>query len=328
MELSRNAKRKVESTHPSRKFYPKKVENISCPDVFKVGTHKFSDGNEVSIFDVNDYRALNQLIGYAKFLNSEYGDVYYRGEAHIHTSVLPSISRAQNPSRLEQSLNNVVKCSIEDEKFSKVAKLSGFKKYKNSCLIVEAMLQHYGFSTHFIDVVDNHWIALWFGLNQCSTIKKHNIYCQYKRRTINPLDLIMNQDSKDKSKELDIYQYMLLIAVDNNSAPIERGIHVGNDLISINLRSSLPSVFLRPHAQHGLVVMKNRHNTEDPYCISSNVIGIIRLRIDKVALWLGEGSLLSNANLFPSPAYDYGYELLLERKDLFENEFHTIAQYI
>lgn len=283
----------------------------------------FEAGHEVPIFDIFDYRALNQLIGYAKFLNTDYGDVYYRGEVRLHASLLPSICRQHNPTGFEQALNSVIKKTINDDDFSKTAKLSSFKKEKNAKMIVEALLQHYGYSTHFVDLVDNHWIALWFGLNQFKKIKNLSEYCYYQKRIINPIELFSSSD-----RETSIYQYMLLVAVDNNVAPVERGIYVGNDIITIDLRSTLPSIFLRPHAQHGLVVRRNRHESQASYDIASNVVAIARLRVDNVLAWIGSGDLLETANLFPSPAYDFGYEILLERKDLFENKYHKIAQYI
>lgn len=323
VKLSKYGEQKIKHTRPSKKFSPKVVQNISNPYINKIAIHKFQTGHEVPIFDISDYRALNQLIGYAKFLNTDYGDVYYRGEVHLHQSLLPSISRKPNSYKYEQESNCAVKNAIRDDRFSRVAKLSGFKGKQSANLIVEALLQHYGYSTHFIDLVDNHWIALWFGLNEFKKIKNLSEYCYYKKRTINPVELVTTKDPTAS-----IYQYMLLVAVDNNAAPIERGIYFGNETITIDLRSSLPSIFLRPHAQHGLVVRRNKHDPDTSFDMAQNVVAIARLRIDNVISWVGEGSLLETANLFPSPAYDYGYEILLQRKDLFENLYNQIAQYI
>ena len=323
MKLSKNGEQSIKRTRPSKKYTPKVVQDLSSPYIKKIVLHKFQTGHEVPVFDVSDYRALNQLIGYAKFLNSNYGDVYYRGEVNLHQSLLPSVSRKQNFSKYEAALNNAIKNAIGDDKFSGFAKLSGFKGRQSPDLIMEALLQHYGYSTHFIDLVDNHWIALWFGLNKIKKIKNLSEYCCYQKRVINPVELVTAKDPT-----ADIYQYMLLVAVDNNAAPIERGIYWGNETITIDLRSSLPSVFLRPHAQHGLVVRRNIHDTVTSFDMAQNVVAIVRLRIDNVISWIGEGSLLKTANLFPSPAYDYGYEILLQRKDLFENQYHKIFQYI
>lgn len=324
MQISKNLKKKTKSTHPSKKYSPQVIENISSPYITKVGMHKFKNGHEVSLFEVRDYRALNQLIGYAKFLNTNYGDVYYRGEVELHDTLLPSVSRKPGCANYERVLNTVIDKTLKDAKFAKTAKLQGFKGRHNPWYVAEAMLQHYGYSTHFIDVVDNHWIALWFGLNKYRTIKNLSEYCMYEKRVVNPIELI---NAKEDAKS-EIFQYMILVAVDNNAAPVERGIYIGNDIITIDLRSSLPSIFLRPHAQHGLVIRRNIHQTGESFDLASNVIAVVRLRIDNVAQWIGEGSLLSNQNLFPSPAYDYGYELLLQRNDLFATEYQHIAQYV
>lgn len=317
MQISKKARKKIKNPKPNPKYEPKKIQVFNHPDIKIIGKHQFKSGNEVNIFDVNDYRALNQLIGYAKFINTDYGDVFYRGETSLHDTLLPSIERKPSMVKYEDELSKVINNANNDEKFIKFAKLSDFRKKKTSTMVTEAILQHYGYATHFIDVVDNHWVALWFGLNKYRTIK--NRYSIYERRLINPIDLIHSETVPD------IYQYMILVAVDNNAAPLDKGVYFGNDVITIDLRSSLPSVFLRPHAQHGLVIKKNLHVCQDTYDLSKNVIAIARMRIDKVSNWIGQGSLLSNENLFPSPAYDYGYEILLQREDIFKNPLHNIS---
>lgn len=300
----------------------RKIGKFSNPYVNEIGIHHFGDGTEALIFDVGNPNALNQIIGYAKFINADYGNVYYRGETELHSSVLPSIAREAGHQKYEESLNRVIAAAIADEQFTNCAKLSNLSNSKASKLIAEAMLQHYGFSTHFVDVVDNHWIALWFGLNQYATITNLSTYSFYKQRRITPVELLSPQGQSD------IYQYMLLIAVDDSVVPLERGVYQGNDTTTIDLRSSLPSVFIRPHAQHGLVIKRNTRSPADSFDLSSHVIAIIRMRIDHVAQWIGTGQLLTSSNLFPSPAFDYGYEILLKRTDLFETAYHHIAQYI
>ncbi|MBQ6165537.1 MAG: FRG domain-containing protein [Clostridia bacterium] len=323
MNISDKAERKTKSTKPPKRNKPVNIKAISSPFIKSVGVHEFANGNIVPIVEVSDYKALNQVIGYAKFINTHYGDVFYRGETKLHNTLLPSISRKSNCTFLEKELNGAIKTLLNDEKFSNTAKLTGFKGKNNPKLIAEAMLQHYGYSTHFVDLVDNHWIALWFGLNQFESIKNVKEYCLYKTRTISPIDLVSSAHDDES-----LFQYMLMVAVDNNAAPVERGLYIGNDTITIDLRSTLPSLFLRPHAQHGLVLRKNIHLSGESYDLASNVVGIVKLRIDNVIKWLGNGELLSSENLFPSPAYDYGYDILLSRKDLMEFKYQKIAKYI
>ena len=45
--------------------------------------------------------------------------------------------------------------------------------------------------------------------------------------------------------------------------------------------------------------------------MASQVTAILRIRIDRVSEWLGNGSLLTKENLFPSPSIDQGYNNLL-----------------
>lgn len=174
-------------------------------------------------------------------------------------------------------------------------------------LIIEGLLQHYGIKTHFIDVVDNHWIALWFGLYKAIEIKSVKSYICYRKRTIN------------KIKCDDGYQYMILIASNNNLTNLFNLNETKSETVTIDLRANTPSTFLRPHAQHGLVIRKLKNDETSGYDISKYVVGIIKISINCVDKWLGDGTLLTVDNLFPSPAYDLGYDLLLERNDLFKD---------
>lgn len=83
-----------------------------------------------------------------------------------------------------------------------------------SKLRIESLLQHYGIPTNFIDVVDNHWIALWMGLNKSIEIKSLTKYYYYEERTI---PRIITEKDKENLDKL-LYQYVLLIAVPSNKS--------------------------------------------------------------------------------------------------------------
>ena len=55
-------------------------KTLSAPGLQYVDTYSFTCGNTVPVYDVSSTHALNQIIGYAKFINKEYGEVLYRGE--------------------------------------------------------------------------------------------------------------------------------------------------------------------------------------------------------------------------------------------------------
>ena len=55
--------------------------------------HKFHDNHVVPVYELRTTGALNQIIGHVKFLNSEYGNVYYRGITGLFDNVRPSLMR-------------------------------------------------------------------------------------------------------------------------------------------------------------------------------------------------------------------------------------------
>lgn len=273
-----------------------------------VDMHEYDSGHKVPIYLVNNYYALNKILGYAKYINGDYGTILYRGECSLHNTMLPSIHRGKKSKRTchnaNYNLNELKRHILSDKKFVKVL-VADNQPYRE--LIIEGLLQHYGIKTHFIDVVDNHWIALWFGLYKAIEIKSVKSYICYRKRTIN------------KIKCDDGYQYMILIASNNNLTNLFNLNETKSETVTIDLRANTPSTFLRPHAQHGLVIRKLKNDETSGYDISKYVVGIIKISINCVDKWLGDGTLLTVDNLFPSPAYDLGYDLLLERNDLFKD---------
>lgn len=119
--------------------------------------HEFSSGYKVPIFEVESYNGLNQIIGYAKYINSD-ATILYRGECKLHTTMRPSINHTiisqAARDRANSKLNSMINNALADEDFSRFIKLDRLER--NSKYILESVLQHYGVATHCIDVVDNH----------------------------------------------------------------------------------------------------------------------------------------------------------------------------
>lgn len=271
--------------------------------------HEYNSGHKVPVYFVDNYYALNQILGYVKYINGDYGTILYRGECSLDDTMLPSIHRGIKSKKAYHNanfrLNDLERRILSDKKIVKVL-VADNQPYRE--LIIEGLLQHYGIKTHFIDVVDNHWVALWFGLYKATEIKSIKSYMCYTKRTMNK---VKNED--------DNYQYMILIASNNNFTNLFNLNEIRGETVTIDLRANTPSTFLRPHAQHGLVIRKLRNDEINGYDISKYVVGIIKMPIKCVDKWLGDGTLLTVDNLFPSPAYDQGYDLLLERNDLFKD---------
>ena len=303
-------------------------ESLSIADTQFYKQYSFKSGHKVPIFDVMSMHGLNQIIGHLKFNNRDYGHVYYRGQCQLFDKLLPSLFRGCKRTQIAKELNRIINNIIHDEYLPKELKLDAtneISKHK-----IEGILQHYGLPTRFIDLVDNHWVALWMGNNKYEVKKQAlNRYCHFVQREVFFEDYASGEEKSIPLKDSDLFQYILLIALPYPTKNCD-GVFTSSEHILVDLRQALPSVFLRPHAQHGLVA-RNKPSTEsnvDDYDMSANIVCILRLRIDRVTRWLGNGLMLTQNNLFPPAGNDYGYDLLLSRaNDFFNKEKFQIARY-
>ena len=239
----------------------------------------------VPIYHVASPQAFNQIIGYAKFINGSNGTVLYRGQSKNYDSLLPSGARSGKIPVPNETINAmrmddyIIKFFNLDNK-----EIKGWERYQS--VLIESVLQHYGANTFCMDFVDNHWCALWFGLYKF----EGNHYV--KRIGAN--------------EKLYVYLYL----ADTNGACV-RGMYIGEDTYTVDLRRALPSTFSRPAAQHGWIVRKqNREKCN----YDDRVIGVLEIDVADAAKWLGEGELLSQQNFFPDFSCDQGYKVLLWRQ--------------
>jgi hypothetical protein len=322
---------------PNKRVARKSITRITpmmiIPDTKFVENYEFDSGNSVPIFEVFSVFGFNRIVGYLKYLNRTYANVYSRGECKLHKSLIPSLYREKTDIKNEdKKVTAIVNKFFSDPKLSTSLSLDISDK-ENSRHRIEGVLQHYGATTSFLDVVDNHWIALWMGLNKYEVKQQIDFYAEYKERKIPFVDkLCANSDYADEDKWEDaIYQYVLLIATPIADEHSMNGINKTKDFIEIDLRKALPSTYLRPHAQHGLVIKKNvskGNPQKEDFDISTNVVCIVKIRIDRAKTWIGNGELLTQDNLIPPPGYDPGYDLLLSKYDIFRNSSLKITKYM
>lgn len=307
-----------------------------------IGEHKFKSGHQVPLYELNTTGALNQIIGHAKFNNSKYGNVYYRGISGLYDNVLPTLMR-NRANGLPNDLTLTLKSICENSYLKESLKLrepiiphSLGDKYINKRILrfnkycAEALLQHYAGCTRFLDVVDNHWIAIWMGLHTFHKHGKRNMFCEITKRTID-IHNLYDAVKKGDPTLINNYVYLLLIAIPHSTTFPEYGITECEKFVVVDLRQALPSIYLRPHAQHALVVRKiDKHNTDKTasyYDMSEQVICILRIRIDIASEWLGTGMLATQQNLFPSPSIDQGYNNLLMHPEIFEHPFEIVKYF-
>lgn len=293
-----------------------------------VAMHHFDCGHSVPVYDVATCHALNQILGHVKYNNRSYGNVYYRGECRLHSSLLPSIMRERrsphdhankphrlNPHKRTSVISGLLRKICADEYLQETFRtLTTVNKQH----ILEGLLQHYGIPTRYVDLVDNHWVALWMGLHRCQKI---NGYTHYVRREI-PLPADKAQD--------DLYQYVLLLAFPYAESTQHDGVRLSADFVEVDLRQASPSFFIRPHAQHAIMVKRKPATLRDcsDYDLAQQVCAIFRIRVYRAAQWIGQGEMLSQDYMFPATAYDQGYERLLLRTDLFDKDGYKILRYV
>jgi hypothetical protein len=318
------AKTNNETEDDSDMFRPK--DSFSTLGTVFVKYFETSTETSVPMFEALTLHGLNQLIGYIKYNNRLHFDILYRGEASLHKTYIPSLYRNYpNVVHANQKIASLIERIILDDKMKKQLHITNPQSERDR-YIVESMLQHYGLSTHFLDVVDNHWVALWMGQHRWTLLNKQYAYATYRKREISYIDSL----SKDSVPKDDLYQYILLFGIPRCSHRLE-GFQKNKGFVTIDLREILPSMFVRPHAQHAMLVRKlqqDNTDTDKDFDMASNLACIIRIRIDRASEWLGDGKLLTLPNLFPSPANDQGYNILLHREDLFEGYGEQITQYV
>ena len=295
----------------------------SIEGVKYIGDYNFRCGDSSPVFEVSTQHGLNQLLGNAKFNNREYGEVLYRGQCNLYDTVMPSLFRkCKLVHGKMKALNSLIQSVKDDEPLCKDLKING---NPDSEAIIEAALQHYGVPTRYIDLVDNHWVALWMGLYHAQKAKRIIDYYHYEKRTV-LIEKLVNGDYKGNKLD-DLYQFILLIAVPSLMG--KEGVKKADGFLQVDLRQALPSIFLRPHAQHGIVVRRKGDDRGKPsfYDVASQVVGVLKIRIDIADKWLGNGTLLTMENLFPPAAVDYGYDLLLSKTNIFNKPECAVTRY-
>lgn len=270
---------------------PSPLCNISIPGSGIVTDS--ASGREV--FHVANPHALTQAAGYLKFIEGPARRaVFFRGQRKLYGTLSPTLYRGiktQNAqSRRTTALRKACASIARDNAiFGQIPPEAH-----------EPLLQHYGLNTTWLDLVDNIWIALWFACHQAMAVGPSGRFLHFERRA--PAD------------EEEPFAYILLVAADLvPSDPFVPGFWRGSNTELVDLRVSAPSIFLRPHAQHGVLFRMRGDKVKRPLDYAPQVVDTIRIDLRHALKWLGEAATLSTHALFPPPYYDKGYGFLLER---------------
>lgn len=252
-----------------------------------------TDVSGVNVLHAEEPHALVMAAGYLKFklAKSSSEGIYFRGQRKLYGSLIPTLYRGLSAQKTQEKKHTALASLIAE--FKKSGNIfASFGEYA-----YEPLLQHYGISTTWVDLVDNVWVALWFACHKAMAIGKASEFVHFERRL--PTD-----DEK--------FAYILLIGADiSNRSRHKPGYYFGDNTELVDLRMAAPSVFLRPHAQHGLLFRKKGDEGGRSLDYADQVRGIIRVDLGKAIDWLGTGKMVNTHSLFPPPYYDNGYQILL-----------------
>ncbi|MDM7829877.1 FRG domain-containing protein [Cellulomonas edaphi] len=280
------------------------------------------------VLHVQDPHALTQAAGWLKFTSTG-GLVLFRGETRLHASTSSSALRAHSGRSLNgwarefrEFVDELLRSKCLCAQASPTAPRPPFSfSYGHLCTekydsrngarspivsgtyraAVEPLLQHYGLRTRWLDVVDNLWVALWFACHRQVTVGGQ---AHFLRRSV-------------AQEGGDAMAYVVVM----DTGPLRPagipGYQIGNDCRVIDLRYSVPSVYLRPHAQHGLLMAPRAlHNPEmsngPENSLNDRVAAHLRIRLGDALEWLGTGGMTSTYTLFPPATKDIGFKRLLE----------------
>lgn len=274
-----------------------------------------------NVMDIKTPEALTQIIGYVKYVCSSEKTgkdvrVYFRGQTKHHCrggipSLSPSLFRKiqskETANKRVQDLNEFLQKSdkifLGKEKNDKNTKKND-QQYAFPKSLRKPVLQQYGMCTDWLDVVDNVWTALWFASHSTQISQKKDDKQSVRKTT----KFEYYQPSTEK------YSYVYLITLENlvfKGAGFFEEKTTCSPMEIVDLRVGLPSIYLRPHSQHGLMLRRKAMEKASDINYQDHLALVLRIETKKILEWLGTSPLTSFRYLFPSPVFDLGYGILL-----------------
>ncbi len=255
---------------------------------------KWLDAEQV--YHVNNPHTFTQAAGYLKFVLRNHGPILFRGQSKIYSNMFAGLHRGLQATSGFKNREAAFAKYLQEARQAK-AFINNTPEYAH-----EAILQHYGIRTKWLDVVDNIWVALWFACHEARNLQRTASFLHFLRR---------RRPYPDNGTIE--YAYVVLIqARDVMSEANSPGLWRGKEVELLDLRVAAPSVYVRPHAQHGLLIRK-RNNPDLVSCdLKPLIVGVLRVELGDALDWIGSGDLLSVHTLFPPPHYDFGYRQLLQ----------------
>jgi len=295
------------------------VRRLGQPPVIP-GVETRIDG-DVWISAISSPAHLTQIAGWYRFTAPINGSAFYRGQTKIHSTMIPSAirnpltgrklnvpARTRHARAMTEYVDQLVgaPCSCPGGPFTFPRShlcLEQVARTDSSHIVpatyraaIEPLLQHYGIRTRWLDVVDNVWVALWFA---CFQERSYRRFASHARRSV-------------AREGLGAKAYIAVMDSGVTSETAIPGYRVGTETRFVDLRYAVPSIYLRPHAQHGVLMAVSSMEPSHDGDLSTQVAGYIEIDLFDAVDWLGDGSLARGANLFPPANEDRGFERLID----------------
>ena len=281
------------------------------------------------VVEIRDFATFIQAIGKVHYLAAnpqvKCGEssercrfrVFYRGQTRLygksHNSEVPLAYRSEGS---QDEINNRITESV-----ARLKLLSPIADCGLSDAAIEGLMQQYGASSRWLDVVDNIWIALWFACHRAwsatddaetKEAKKHDrrsqvSYVHYERR-------VSEQEPCGKR-----FAYIVLLGVEEELKLVSPGLYRSEKDELLNLRQALPSQFIRPHVQHGWLI---RRKKDEDYVrdLKDKILGTIKIPLSIALSWLGSSKAFEVSSVFPPPCFDTGWRDLSFRDECAEGK--------
>lgn len=276
------------------------------------GVKVCANGTEAPSVYVSSYDALVRVTGFLRYAYKE-EMILLRRQVGCHRAMVPSLYRVQgHPTKvLDKAAEELVNAVCAASPKGEGAKAS----YRYS---TEAMLQHYGLSTRWLDLVDSLPHALFF-----ATHDRRLIHLKPWKGGTGSTDTLTtyrpHQSPLSADLEHDRYGVIYALTVGKLAAQMPAqessdgsavpGVWTFTDGSSLcDLRRAKPSTTARPHAQHGYL-FRGPTGVHDLW--STHVLARIFVPRDAALSWLGNGIALNPKALFPSWEIDDCYRNLL-----------------
>ena len=216
---------------------------------------------------VNHPAGAARVVGEAKDKAAGEGQIFLRGQASHCGGMRPRLFRDVADAdvallrRAERRLVKSIRDKLPQDRFGRDD--------------LPALLQHYGFHTSWLDVVDNLFVAAWFAGRKLRTT---------------------DDDRTEVLPSADSDGWLFVLATDRD----------GQRLRPVDLRWDHHPLSARPHVQHGVSLFAEEESVVD---LRNHVVATMRVPLKAFGTM---GSMFDSSVMFPDSTLDHTLRVLLK----------------